>query len=471
MEYNFYTITVIEGKTKITISRAKLVEFWQNKGFRKLKLANDGFELVQITRKSIIKLAKDEDLMHSIKEYLLNVEEKPEVWEEFLKGDYINKKNNLALDVVENLALNISTKNLAFFFFKNGVVKVTANDMLLIPYENYDGFLMQEQIIDHEIILPKDRNYKRNSNFNKFIQNITGDNIDRYHQLTTSIGYIIHPYKDPAFTKAVILVDEKLDFSGEANGGTGKSLVGRAIQKMVSSLQKDGKALNSRGNRFFYQDIKLYHRVLILDDVIKDFDFEYFYSVVTGEMTIEEKYKSSYKVPFELSPKLFISSNYMIQGSGGNSDERRKIEIEIAPYYNKDFTPIEEFGERFFNDWNNEEWNKFYLDMASYCQEYINEGIKNVNPINLKENKLKLKTDISFVEFAEINIIFSEGQREAIFNKADLYSSYRHAYPVESKNVTAIKFKKWLDEYADARNLTAYHYKSDSNIMVRFSKK
>lgn len=466
MENNFYRFIESDGKRKVKISKSALLKFWENLGFKKMKLPGGNYTLVRITKNSIISEVGREELVQSVRNKLLVEDNVEEVWEAFLDKDYVNKINYLALKPLEEIRLNLSTEDTAFFFFRNGILKVTADKFDIVAYEDYEGYVHESQIINHDIDLNEDQPSK----FDDFLRKITGQNSERYRSLTSAMGYLMHSYKDASLTKAVILVDEKLDFSGQANGGTGKSLVAKAVKYMTNAVFKDGKALNQKNNRFFYQDVGLFHRVLIIDDVNIGFEFESFYSVITGEMTVEEKFKSSYKIPFELSPKLLLTSNYMVEGSGGNSDERRRIEIEIYPHYHADLTPFDDFGERFFTDWNDQEWNRFYISMVKYCQGYIKTGIVAHIPINLAGNKLKQNTDPSFVEFADLRLVIPENQISLTLNKGILYDDYRANYPVEARNVTGIRFKKWLDEYCKFKGMDMHHYKSDSNSMIRITK-
>ncbi|MCO6147395.1 DUF5906 domain-containing protein [Flavobacterium sp. NRK1] len=462
----FYTETQTENGISVRIKLANVIKFWESKGYRKLKMPKGGYELVKIKQNSIISRAFPDELMQEVKHQLLNIDRKNHVWETFIEQDFISKKSTSAFDTIRQIRLNICDANTAYLFFKNGVLKVTKDSKELLSYQNYNGYVFEEQIIEHDYSFEYE-DIPVPSCFDRFLFNVSGNETSRYNYLATSLGYLIHGYKDSTLTKAVILVDEVLDFSGEANGGTGKSLIGKAVSKVTSVLEKDGKGLVHKGNRFFYQDLSLSHRVLYLDDVNVEFNFEDFYSVVTGDLTVEEKYKASYTIPFTLSPKLFITSNYMVKGSGGNSDNRRRVEIEIAPYYDSDFTPQDEFGQRFFDDWDLKEWSLFYRDMIGYCQNYLNEGILYSNPINLKENKLKLETDISFVEFADANILLDESN-QVVKNKTTLIETFRSEYPVESRNISTIRFKKWLDTWAVCRGLNTYHYKSNSQALVRF---
>lgn len=404
----FYKEVKTANGLEVEIIIAKVIEFWESLGYRKLKIPSGDYKLISIKRNSIICFSTEQELMHDIKYHLLHIDKKIHVWEAFLKKDIINKKTNLAINIIKDVNLNLCDPNTAYFFFKNGIAKVGKNDIELISYESYEGFVFESQIINRDFT-KIDTIWE--SEFIHFLYNLSNNNDERMEVLVSSLGYLMHGFKDSRETKAVILVDESLEFTGAANGGTGKSLIGRAVSEITSTLTKDGKNLNTKGNKFFYQDLNLSHRVLYLDDVMKGFDFEYFYSVITGDLTIEAKYQAPYIIPFKSSPKLLISSNFMIQGSGGNSDQRRRLEIEISPYYNENYTPFDEFKHSLFDDWDNNEYNAFYNDLISCCQYYMKNGIKHVKSLNLEENKLISETSVEFVEFTDSNIIFEDDSK------------------------------------------------------------
>ena len=226
----------------------------------------------------------------------------------------------------------------------------------MVSYNDFQGTVWKSQIIKRDFTVLKDKN--PNSVFEHFLANITGGDNDRFISLQSVMGYLLHPYKDPSFSKAVILLDENIDFSGVANGGTGKSLIATALSQITPMVIKDGKRYNANEN-FVFDDIRPHHRILYFDDVKRNFQFEEFYSIITGSLKVNRKYKDSVLLPPNLTPKLLISSNNMVKGTGGNTDERRRIEFEIAPYYSADFTPRNEFGHVFFEDWDKSEWEQF----------------------------------------------------------------------------------------------------------------
>jgi hypothetical protein len=60
------------------------------------------------------------------------------------------------------------------------------------------------------------------------------------------------------------------------------------------------------------------------------------FSAITEGITIEKKNKDAIRIPFSFSPKIVITTNYAIKGRG-NSFLRRKVELELTSFYNKDF--------------------------------------------------------------------------------------------------------------------------------------
>ncbi|MBW8359596.1 MAG: hypothetical protein K0M63_07325 [Weeksellaceae bacterium] len=465
--WNFYTVVPTNSGIKVTIKNAAVLKYLEMQGIRKLKLPKGGYELVKILRNSILKRVDHEDLMHILKEKIVHIDHREDVWEEFLEGQYLVRSTDLAMERIMDVKLNIATKDQSFFFYSNGIISVKVDAVEIINYEDFEGFVFEDQIIKHNINIPEEC---PENMFNQFILNVSGGTEARYQQLCTAIGYLIQSYKDPSNTKAIILVDEVLDFAGEANGGTGKTLISKAVSKITPCLHKDGKSIVKTGNRFFYQDVNIGQRVMVIDDVNPNFNFEDFYSVVTGDLIVEQKGKQSYSIPFELSPKLLITSNYVVKGSGGSSDERRRVEIEIAPCYNMENTPIMEFGCRFFDDWDVDMWNVFFNQMFIYCQWYIRCGILTCPSINLKENKLKSETSIDFVEFADCNFVFSEEIDTIKKDKTELYEAFRAKYQYESRTLTPVTFKKWLDRYAKARGMEINHSKSNGKIYVEILK-
>src|SRR5690606_29229041 len=94
-----------------------------------------------------------------------------------------------------------------------------------------------------------------------------------------SIGYLLHQFKDPTVAKAVIAVDKLKRNTGEANGRTGKSLLGKGIAQMVNVCTLDCRKIKW-DNPFFLQQVELDTQVINFNDLPKNFVFDYLYGPI-----------------------------------------------------------------------------------------------------------------------------------------------------------------------------------------------
>jgi len=297
------------------------------------------------------------------------------------------------------------------------------------------------------------------SDFEKFIYNVSGQDPDNFKAFQTAIGYLLHSYKDSSNAKVVVLCDQKItDFP---DGRTGKSLFGKAISKMKRSVRIDGKNFNFN-SRFTFQQVDLDTQVLEFNDVKKDFDFENLFSVVTDDMTIENKGQRPFVIPFNNSPKILASTNFTIRGIG-SSYRDRLFEIEFSDFYNEQHRPIDDFGRRFFDEWDETEWNKFYNFMFNCVLIYLQEGLVSPKNVNLQLRKLIDSTKREFVEFME------DQEPIAGDNKKILYQNFQSKFP-DYLDMTQNTFSKWIRTYCSIKGLNLTEKRSNGKDYITISK-
>ncbi|QCX40133.1 hypothetical protein FF125_17395 [Aureibaculum algae] len=450
---NFYY--KVKGEYKI--SHGKLINFLASNGFAKV-IEDKEVKLVYV-RNKIIKEVMDVN----ISDYIVNFLRRKglrEVLNVFSRsvGHYLSKKLLQTLPTLD-LLYPKDKIDTAYFYYKNAVVCVNKDKIDTIEFHDLKKPIWEGLIIDYPINIV---DYK-SSQFESFMYNISNKQEGRFESLKSIIGYLLHNYQDPSFARSVILVDEKISNDGSANGGTGKSLINQAISKLRNVLTVDGKNLKNE-SRFFFQQVNKTTNVICYDDVRRDFDFETLYSSITSGINVEKKYKAEISIPFKDSPKILISSNYAVIGTGGNTDSRRRIEFEVANYYTKDFTPIKEFENRFFDEWDTEEWNNFYLFMIDCVQFYLNNGVIFPKPINLKENKLEQITCSEFIEYMDANLEVNTRLDKRDFYKEFLKFSNRVEF---SQHI----FTKWLRVFALYNDLEYSDKSSNGSYYFKFSTK
>lgn len=459
----------IESKQGIVINiiKSDFIKFLENRGYRKL-IQNKDFLLVKIVENSIVVIIEVHSVREEVKNYLRSINRK-DVWEIFMGQDYLCKKFIEGLDSV-HIDFDYGTENNAIFFYKNGVLNLTAQNFNLTPYTKYEGYVWEDQILNRNFsqVLFEDCEFK------KFCWNIAGQKADRIEPLETLIGYLLHTYKDPSLTKAIILIDENIDMeNNKSEGGTGKSLIAESIKRIVPTLRKNGKLLKAN-DKFFFADVESFHKVIVFDDVKIDFSFEALYSMITGDMPIEKKYKNPTVMDFKDVPKVIITSNYIVMGTGGNSENRRKIVFEVNSHYRENPSIIEEFGHRFFDDWTESEWLKFDNYLMYCVQQFLNNGLIEAESINENKNRLIQETNTDFVGFMEVvleNPSLNNGDikdNRVRFDKAILLQMFIAENPEHTKLITPNSFKKWIDIYAENKEIKFEHQKSNGKSYVIF---
>ena len=359
----------------------------------------------------------------------------------YFREDFLTLLSTIDIYFVED------NKTTSYLYYKNCAIKVTKDNVEIIDYIDLNGFVWKDHVID--------RAFNKCSidgcDYTKFIHNICGNEPDRIKSMESTIGFLMHGYKNLSYCPAVILNDEVI--SDNPEGGTGKGLFMNALQHMKKVVTIDGKSFTFERS-FAYQLVSADTQILVFDDVKKNFDFERLFSVVTEGLTLEKKNKDAIKIPFSKSPKISITTNYAIKGAG-NSFARRKWELELHQYYNKNFTPLDEFGKLMFSDWDDDEWCMFDNYMINCLQEYLDTGLVRSKFVNLKIRQLSAETSHDFIEWCGLvdNI---ESDRtidtHVKYYKQDLYFDFVSEYPdygPKSKmTISRTKFYKWLNSYA-----------------------
>ncbi|WP_308991627.1 primase-helicase family protein [Mariniflexile litorale] len=440
----------IDKKGKVKILQNKLLEFISKSGFAKAEITDMDYVLV-LESANTVKEVADYVIVDFIKNYLKKIKQL-EVYEAFIIGSsgYISKPKLRFLTTVK-LLNDRDNSNSSWFHFSNLSWQVDKKSFKNRSREEIPGKIWESRILPYDCYTALDDDA---SQFQKFCMNIAGNDKKRFLALLTIIGYLLHRSQDPSNAKAIIFVDENISFDGTANGGTGKSLLLRAIGKCRELVVMDGKNMKTK-SWFKNQRINRTSDIVFYDDVGKDFSLEELYSMITTGIEVEKKYKTAEYISPENAPKICISSNYVVKGTGGSTDIRRRCEFEVANHYNENFTPEDEFGNYFFDDWDRDEWNRFFHFMMSCVQQYLKRGLIIPKPINLKKNRLINATSEEFVAFMDLGLV----EYNKWISKKDVFELFKKEY-VHYNNLAPHQMTKWMKEYARQSGLVYEDRKS-----------
>lgn len=397
--------------------------------------------------------------------------------DDFVKSQVMRKLNKEYLkdDMLEWLkpqSINWlrDSRHTAYFFYQNTWIEIDKDGVQCIEAnDKVGGYIWQDQIINRNFKLIDNADTFQESEFCRFIWNITTGvtptkyvTLDpdiqelynqRFHAMCRTIGYILHNFKDPANPRAVILTDEVISENPE--GGVGKGVFLKGLGKIKNMVTMDGKSFN-HSKSFLWQRVTLSTQIIALEDVMRFFDFEKQFSMITEGIEVEKKNKDSFYIPYEESPKLIITSNYVIQGTGA-SHERRRIEIELKQYYKPNFSPRDEFGHNLYDDWTPEEWNLFDNFMMWCVQQYLLHGVAKPENKNLSLKKLKNHVPETFIEWFKLKEII----HDEFYELGTICNEFR-AIDHDSSKVTNRKISGWIKAYCDYWNWE-YFTKTASN--------
>lgn len=416
--------------------------------------------------------------------------DRDELMELFVKGDkvYISESKLEWLPICD-VPFAKDTRNEGFLFYANTVVSVTAQGIRAVPWDGFGKLVWSSWILDRTFDPNADGEA---SEFGTFLRCMQGEsdapNATRAHALRTAVGYMIHGYKDPALPKAVVLVDERIPTSDDdTNGGTGKSLVAQAIGKIRPSLTLSKAEQNkiSKGGDFPLQRMKPGIRVVNLNDLPKDFAFPNIFDLLTEGMVVEHKGEPSYCIEYADSPKFFISTNYSIDETG-TSVARRKAEYEASAFYGPNYTPLDQFGHRFFDEWDELEWQAFDKWMAESMSLFLREGLIASGGANVLRRKLTHACGREWADFvtgewagdadaAEYGDdvaqyagglpIVPHGAPRKEWDRADIMRAFVYLFP-EYSSLSMQGLTRWLQAYASIMGATLDIRRSNGKTLV-----
>ncbi len=428
-------------KGVIKIVHILFKHFLEENGFYKFcPEGSKNYVFVRVTN-NLIDHTSEKEIKDFILNYLLDVDDIA-VYNYFAEHTRYFREEFLTLLSSIEVYFIEDSKETSYLYYRNGAVKIQKDKVTMIDYLDLGGYVWKDHVIDRDFAFCE----SVQCDYKIFINNICGGDDDRTLSMRSTIGYMLHGWKNLAYCPAVILNDEVI--SDNPEGGSGKGLWVNGLSQMKKVVIIDGKSFNFERS-FAYQLVSADTQVLCFDDVKKHFDFERLFSVVTEGLTLEKKNKDAIKIPFSKSPKISITTNYAIKGKG-TSFERRKWELELAHHYNKDYTPLQEFGKLMFGDWSDEEWCQFDNYMIQCLQLYLEKGLIKSTFVNLKIRRLSAETCHEFIEWCGVlgDQIHDKLKVGGKIMKTELYNDFVEDNPdfaPKSKmTVSRTRFNKWL---------------------------
>jgi hypothetical protein len=433
-------------KGTIRIVHILFKHFLEDNGFYKYcPEGSKNYVFVRVTN-NLIDHTSEKEIKDFILGHLIDLDDLS-IYNYFADSTRLFREEFLTLLATIDIHFMSDTKDSAFLYYNNCAVEIKKDEVITIDYLDLGGYVWKDHVIDRNFNICE----VTDCDYRTFIGNVCGNDETRINSMESTIGFMLHAHKNLSYCPAIILNDEVI--SDNPEGGTGKGLFMNALSKMKKVVTIDGKSFTFERS-FAYQLVSADTQILVFDDVKKNFDFERLFSVVTEGLTLEKKNKDAIKIPFSKSPKIAITTNYAIKGAG-NSFARRKWELELHQHYNKNFTPMDEFGKLMFGDWSERDWCSFDNYMIGCLQNYLSRGLQKSQFVNLKIRQLSAETCHDFIEWCGLlkgQSSNSSLMLETKLNSQQLYYDFIEEYPdfgpKAKMTISRTRFYKWLASYA-----------------------
>lgn len=467
----------LDSKGKVYTSPASYSDFLKQEKFIRLQTHDDKIQLLKNTN-NVVDFFNHKTDMVSFLESEIN------------EADSFNVRNKIAQDnnntlqqsftLLEPIKLKYhkDTKNSFGLPFQNGFFYFDGLNDFQIKRKEYfevNGFFTPHRI--------QNRNFEytdETSVFEIFLNRIvTGqkepcintfsDDLSAFHSM---FGYLCHNHKTLTENPCIVLTDEGAN-DETRNGGRGKTIIGLALKEVTKVMQKSGLEFKGEYTHNF-ADLDESFNVFLLDDIPAGFNFNDLYTNITGGINIQPKGTKARLIEFNDSPKFIITTNFLLRyDENDTSTNRRFIEYKIKPYYGIENTPKKEFGHTFFEDWDSDEWNRFYSFVFRCVKHYLTHGIIRIHYDKKEDNYRALfNSDARETEMKRImdelinpkpvfgSTTITPVESFSVSEFLDIYNQYDNKLKNE-KLFNHINTKRFINAYLDNNQLLNFKYEQN----------
>lgn len=338
--------------------------------------------------------------------------------------------------------------------FKNGYAEYDnkVGNSVIKQYKEVNGFFTKHSTQGRNFLFKEDTGV---SDFQLFLTMVSTGKNPLEKKLTDSenktfmnfcsmIGYLVHSFKDESFNPAIILSDKGANDLSR-NGGRGKSLITRAIAEVRNVMLKAGGEFKE-DYLFIFSDLNKAHQVFIIDDVPAGFNYNSLYTQISGGINCQRKGKPATMIEFKESPKFLITTNWSYRvEENSTSTQRRFFEYQLTDYFNLNRTPKDVFGKVFFDDWDANEWQRFYNFIFICVSTYLKNGLQRIEYNKTDDNySANFNNDVMAEEMKRI---MDEVLLRSSFGVSDFLTIYKRVdNPLKSENLFTHKNAKHLIE-------------------------
>lgn len=272
------------------------------------------------------------------------------------------------------------------------------------------------------------------------------------------IGFWLHRFKSASKAWALYAMDNTIDESGACNGRSGKSFYFKVLSNFGKTVKLSGRNPKLMDNPHVFDQVNQHTDYILVDDCDKYLQTGIFYDIITSDLTVNPKNNQSFTIPFEQSPKLAFTTNF-VPSDFDPSTDARLVYLAFSDYYHQkteDNDYIEtrsirdDFGKDLFGtNYSEQEWSDDCNFFMRCCQFYLSvskNGTK-IQPPMTNIIKRKLMNDMAgeFGEWAEA--YFDATHTNAFIEKDEAMNDFIKSYNV--KGLSSQRFMRSLRAFVE----------------------
>lgn len=468
-------------RTEYAFNNVQAYNFLKVNGFYRYRVDNekDGYTYIRI-KGNIVQEIDANDIKAFVNGFLEQRKMNIALRNTFYKTNQLAESSLSNLPIIE-IDFSDFDKHCQYLFFENRTWRVTKDGIEDYRPGEVEKYVWEDEVIKHRVTLEEDyftvsydkalaefdiEIHNKECLFFQYLINssrihwrkemeegipLHEDEIyEQKHHLINkmySLGYLLHRYKDPSRPWCVFAMDNKISEQGESHGGSGKSIAYKAPRYFMKSVTLDGRNPKLTDNPHIYERVTEHTDYILVDDANQYLKFGFFFSPLTGELTVNPKNNKQYEIPFEHVPKFCITSNYTLREIDP-STERRLLYTVFSDYYhynsngeyNESRSPKDDFGKNLFLDFDEADWNRFFNFMAQCLKMYLN--FEKIDPPmdNVTKRNLRTLMTEQFQTWADVYFAEETRRTDCMYPKKAAFLDFLQETKVQKWTIN--KFTK-----------------------------
>ncbi len=296
------------------------------------------------------------------------------------------------------------------------------------------------------------------------------------------VGYMMHRYKSPSRPWAPMAMDNKIGEDNQCNGRSGKSFMFKALSYFRKTVKLSGRNVELTKNPHWLDQVSKHTDMLIVDDCDRYLQLGPFYDIITSDMTINPKNNQSFTVPFEDSPKLVFTTNYVPDNFDPSTEARLLYTINSDYYhertedndYKESRSIRDDFGfDLFSKTYGDDRWNadiNFILQATRFYLSLCGQSVKIQPPMgNIIKRKYLQDMGGLFAEWAASYFAPESEHLNKFLIREQVFEDYKRF--TGAGKATVQSFTRRLKSFALSQGNLEYNPKEFQNSQGRIIRK